>query len=122
MAAAGNEGPAAPAMYPAAYKKVVAVTATDVKQQIYRWANQGDYIDFAALGVNVLSAKAGGGEGHESGTSVASPVVAAAVACVYEQFGGQAEVILAYLAQQAVDLGQKGKDPVFGNGLITRQF
>ena len=120
VAAAGNEGPAAPAMYPAAYPQVIAVTASDEKQQIYRWANQGDYIDFAALGVNVLSAKAGGGEGRESGTSVASPVVAAAVACVYEQFGGQAELILAYLTQQAVDLGQKGKDAVFGNGLITR--
>lgn len=120
VAAAGNEGPAAPAMYPAAYPQVLAVTASDEHHQIYRWANQGDYIDFAALGVNVLSAKAGGGEGRESGTSMASPVVAAAVACVYEQFGGQQELILAYLAQQAVDLGARGKDPIFGAGLIKR--
>jgi minor extracellular protease Epr len=120
VAAAGNEGPAAPAMYPAAYPQVLAVSASDEKHNIYRWANQGDYIDFAALGVNVLSAKAGGGEGRESGTSLASPVVAAAVACVYEKFGGQSELILAYLAQQAVDLGATGKDPIFGAGLIKR--
>jgi subtilisin family serine protease len=118
VAAAGNEGPAAAPVYPAGYKKVIAVTAVDNEQNIYRWANQGEYIDFAALGVSVFTARSNGGFGIETGTSMAAPVVTAAIAC--HGFKGDLTVdeLINRLAQSVLDLGDKGRDPVFGIGLI----
>ncbi len=123
VAAAGNEGPAAPPMYPAAYPEVIAVTAVDQGQRIYRWANRGDYIDFAALGVAVLTARGDGGFGRESGTSMAAPVVAAAAACaaneVQKSAGGNSLTgIRERLINRATDLGVPGRDPIFGYGLM----
>jgi hypothetical protein len=123
VAAAGNEGPAAPPMYPAAYPDVIAVTAVDKDRRIYRWANRGDYIDFAALGVAVLTARGDGDFGRESGTSMAAPVVAAAAACAAnetQQFPGANPVthISERLINRTTDLGVPGRDPIFGYGLV----
>lgn len=119
VAAAGNEGPLAPPLYPAAYESVIAVSAIDQKQQVYRWANRGPHLDFSALGVNVQTAQAGKGIGFESGTSMASPVVAAAIACLTSSNKLSLENIKQNLASKAIDLGALGKDPIFGYGLIT---
>ncbi|MGS2719697.1 S8 family serine peptidase [Paraglaciecola aestuariivivens] len=119
VAAAGNEGPAAPAVYPAAYPPVIAVSAFDQQLQPYRWANRGDYIDFSALGVNVLSAQPNHSVGKESGTSMAAPVVAAALACIVaKNKKWDTQKVLHYLLQQAEDLGAKGRDPIYGEGAI----
>lgn len=118
VAAAGNEGPAAPPAYPAAYADVIAVTAVDKNQRSYRWANRGDYIDFAALGVAVLTARSAGDFGNETGTSMAAPVVTAAVAC--SGAGSSAAAIVEQLKIRALDLGAPGRDPVFGYGLLNR--
>lgn len=119
VAAAGNAGPASKPLFPAAWPAVVAVTAINQDADIYRWAVQGAHIDFAALGVNVMAAKADGGEGLESGTSMASPKVAAHIAKHLAQQPQltPAEVIRA-LAVSARDLGAPGKDPVFGFGAL----
>ena len=116
VAAAGNEGPAAPPLFPAAYKGVVAVTAVDAEQKIYRWANQGNYISFAALGVSVLTARSTGGLINESGTSMAAPVISALMACELAQEQHSSTQALSDLITKAVDLGEKGRDPVFGYG------
>ena len=120
VAAAGNGGPAAAPLYPAAYPQVLAVTAVDSQAQLYRWANQGDYVDFAALGVKVPALSATGDWAVQSGTSLAAPVVSAAVACLRAltpttTFGQ----IKQQLIQQARDLGEPGKDKQFGFGLMA---
>jgi subtilisin family serine protease len=58
LAAAGNGGPVAQPMYPAAYESVVAVTAVDSDGQVFRLANRGEYLDIAAPGVSLLHARA----------------------------------------------------------------
>ncbi len=120
VAAAGNAGPAAAPLFPAAYSQVLAVTAVDSQLQLYRWANQGDYIDYAALGVKVPALTANGDVITQSGTSLATPVVSAAVACLQAQ---QRDISLAqirqHLTQQARDLGEPGKDSLFGYGLLS---
>ncbi len=121
IAAAGNEGPAAPPMYPAAYQDVIAVSAIDKNQQAYRWSNRGDYVDYSALGVNVLTAKSGQRIGRESGTSIAAPQVTAAIACLTATHGKDKKKILDKLNVSAVDLGPKGKDPIYGIGAILRR-
>jgi minor extracellular protease Epr len=121
IAAAGNGGPAAAPLFPAAYPQVIAVTAVDKQLELYRWANQGDYIDFAALGVKVLTTRADGSIGMESGTSMATPVVTAKIACL---LAAKPELDLSQIVQQlqqkAVDLGVPGKDPLFGHGVLVR--
>lgn len=77
VAAVGNEGPASGPLYPAAYDGVVGVTAVDKAGKIYRWANRGPFVDVAAMGVDVMVAKPGGGEARDSGTSFASPIITA---------------------------------------------
>lgn len=120
VAAVGNNGPAAPANYPAAYDDVIAVTAADAQGQIYRWANQGDYVEFTARGVQVSTARRDGDVGYETGTSMAAPVVAAAAACLwFEQSTAPATDVRDLLQQQVVDLGGKGRDSVFGFGLLV---
>ena len=121
VAAAGNEGPAASPRFPAAYKKVVAVTAVDNNDEIYRWANQGEYIDFSALGVLVKTARVSNGSGYEygleSGTSIATPVVTAKVACQIIKDKTKKNII-SNLELEAIDLGDPGRDPVYGYGKL----
>ncbi len=113
VAAVGNEGPAAPPLYPAAYEGVLGATAVDARRRIYRWANRGEQVDFAALGVGVRTLSVTGGTGVESGTSMAAPVVSAHAACV-----GAGSDVAAKLTARSIDLGDRGRDPVFGLGLL----
>lgn len=117
VAAAGNEGAHGPLRYPAAYEDVVGVTAVDRAMAIYRWANQGPHIDYAALGVDVPAARVGGGIGLESGTSLAAPVVAAFFACALAE-SQDLDGALASLQARLVDPGEPGADPVYGKGLL----
>jgi hypothetical protein len=120
VAAAGNGGKDAPPAYPAAHPDVIAVTAIDADARIYKKANRGDYIDLAAPGVDVWSAKPGGGGSYRSGTSFAVPFVVAALAVEHgaapKATGKQ---LLTKLRANARDLGAKGQDPVYGDGLLA---
>ncbi|WP_448249093.1 S8 family serine peptidase [Thalassotalea agariperforans] len=121
VAAVGNEGPHSPPLYPAAYEQVIGVTAIDKNNKLYRWANRGDYVDFSALGVSVKTARLSGDFGYESGTSMAAPVVSAYAACAKQQAVQTSDNKTDYwhiLSEQAIDLGERGLDPLFGYGRI----
>lgn len=113
VAAAGNSGADAPPSYPAAQTGVLAVTSVDSDGRVARDANHGDYIDLAAPGVDVWVADGQAGEHYASGSSMAAPLVAAALA----QLGGNPAQAV-QLFRQAHDLGAPGKDAVFGWGLL----
>ncbi|MFM9847407.1 MAG: S8 family peptidase [Hyphomicrobiaceae bacterium] len=85
IAAAGNGGPGAPAAYPAAYDTVIAVTAVDSGDKIYDRATRGDYIAFAAPGVDILAAAPKRAYGLSSGTSLAAAHVSGIVALIVER-------------------------------------
>jgi hypothetical protein len=120
VAAVGNEGPHASPQYPAAYSDVVGVTAVDSDNRVYLYANQGDYVDFAAPGVNTRVAANESDLETVSGTSYAAPVVAAALARRLRQpdpaLAKQAE---RELAKSAQDAGEPGRDPVYGFGIVS---
>ncbi len=119
IAAAGNDGPAAPPVYPAAFPEVVGVTAVDADGRIYRRANRGDHVDFAAFGVRVPVDAGGGRIEYISGTSYAAPLVAAAVARRYRApRPGEAPTEVGVLRVNAVDMGDRGRDPIYGWGLV----
>lgn len=120
VAAAGNDGPASPPGYPAAYPGVIAVTAVDERGAVYRRANRGPHIAFAARGVNVSVPRPDGGRARESGTSFAAPVVSAALALRFAAHpDATARAAVTALAATARDLGTAGRDDVFGWGEIA---
>jgi subtilisin family serine protease len=120
VAAVGNNGPTGAPLYPAAYPNVVSVTAIDSAQRVYRYANRGPHVRFAAPGVGIRVAKSGGGYRDLTGTSVAAPHAAAVVAQTLASRAGAAPAaVVAELERAAVDLGAKNFDSVFGFGLIA---
>jgi Subtilase family len=119
VAAAGNGGPTAPPAYPAAVPGAVAVTAVDKTGQIYRYANRGEYIRFAAHGVRVAAAVPDGSVALHSGTSFAAPHVSAELArCRMANGTTSGQKCVVMLQSGARDLGQPGRDPVYGHGVV----
>lgn len=119
-AAAGNAGPGAPPAYPGAYGPVIAVTAVDADARIYRRAQDGDHVDLAAPGVDVWTAASISGLRPKTGTSFAVPFVTAALARLKADAPDlMADDLRARLAATARDLGTPGRDPVFGDGLLS---
>ncbi len=118
VAAVGNDGPSARPLYPAAYEPVVAVTAVDRKNTVYRWANQGPQVDLAAFGVGTNVARDRGGYEQESGTSFAAPVVTAAIAQLIADGAKTSSQALKALIAAAEDLGPGGRDDAYGYGLV----
>lgn len=117
MAAAGNGGPVARPVYPAAYESVVAVTAVDTTQQVFRLANRGDYLALAAPGVDLRHARSGGGYAASSGTSFAVPFAVTAAARITRLLP-EADSI-AMLLENAKDIGPPGRDQIYGYGLLN---
>ena len=117
IAAAGNGGPMAQPMYPAAYPEVVAVTATDDRGRAFRLANRGEYVDIAAPGVNIRHAQAGGGFAASSGTSYAVPFVTVAAARLL-QSTAEPTLMLDALYASARDIGAPGRDQIYGYGQL----
>lgn len=116
VAAAGNGGQAALA-YPASDDRVIGVTAIDAARRLYRKANTGAGLDFAAPGVDVLVANRSG-TGFRSGTSYAAAIATGIIAQQAARgVAGRAAAMTA-LKNSAEDLGDAGLDATFGWGLI----
>lgn len=119
VAAVGNGGPKADPSYPAAYPGVIAVTAVDASDKVYRRAGQGPHVDLAAPGVEVWTAASISGAKAKTGTSFAAPFVTAAAAAALDlQPDLDAKTLIAELATSARDLGDPGRDDVYGFGLV----
>jgi subtilisin family serine protease len=85
IAAVGNGGPHAPALYPAADPHVIAVTATDFNDRLFQDANRGAHVAISAPGVDVLTAAPRGAYQVTTGTSVAAAHVSGVVALMLER-------------------------------------
>lgn len=117
VAAAGNQGPNAPAAYPAAFDKVIGVTAINSSGQVYRRANQGVHVDYALPGVNVWTLDERAGGKLRSGTSFAVPHMLALASQTLAEGRVMRDDWLDGERVPARDLGAPGRDPVFGWGV-----
>ena len=120
VAAAGNDGPNAKPLYPAAYAGVIAVTAVDARGKALLEAARGPHVAFAAPGADMLAAGVDPDWQRVRGSSFAAPLVAGLIAGRLSAAGAGASpaAIVEALALEAEDLGRKGRDPVYGRGLL----
>jgi subtilisin len=125
VAAAGNSGRANGrgnnVNYPANYSSVIAVAASDSSDRRASWSSTGPAVELTAPGVSVTSDRLGGGLISYSGTSMACPHVSGAAALVIASGTSGAANVRARLLSTARDLGVKGRDPLYGYGLVDCQ-
>jgi len=79
VAAAGNNGNNN-SVYPAAYKNVLSVAATNKEGEKASYSTYGSWVDLAAPGDDIYSTWIGGGFQSLTGTSMATPIVSGTVA------------------------------------------
>ncbi len=129
VCAAGNYGgdPASQdtVAYPARWDEVIAVAAVDDHATRARFSSVGREVDVCGPGVDVISTFKGGTYFRLSGTSMAAPHVAGAIALYIAWFRRSqgrkptAAEVRAWITSQARDLGAPGVDPEYGAGLLV---
>jgi thermitase len=118
VAAAGNDGDGT-IEYPAGLDQVVSVAAIDAGDAVAPFSNANADVELAAPGVDILSAKLGGGYVRMSGTSMATPHAAGAAALLWGASpSSTASTIRRRLDAAVDDLGAPGRDPAYGFGVV----
>jgi type VII secretion-associated serine protease mycosin len=119
VAATGNDNSSQPG-YPAAYPEVLAVAATTKRLARASFSNYGSYVDVAAPGDLIASTYMGGQYAALSGTSMATPHVAALAALIRSANPALRNTdVMRILTSTARDLGVRGRDDLFGYGIIN---
>ena len=116
VAAAGNDGVSEP-RYPAAYSKVIAVSAIGTEDRLASFSGRGRWVDLAAPGTDIISTSNSGGYDRQSGTSMAAPFVSGLAGLLASQ-GMSADSVRQGMQATAEDLGPAGQDPRYGHGRI----
>jgi subtilisin family serine protease len=113
---------------------VIGVTAVDSRRRVIFEAERGPQVMFAAPGAGIEAANISGGFATVRGTSFAAPLVAGLLAVRLKTITGAADpgpppdpspnpvvaahAAVAALAQEAIHLGSRGRNAVFGYGLV----
>ncbi|QYF96052.1 S8 family serine peptidase [Massilia sp. PAMC28688] len=124
VAAVGNDGPAAPPLYPASYPGVVGVSAVDKRGRVLPEAGRGPQVMFAAPGNHMVSAAPGAPPYRQvRGTSFAAPIVAGLLADGLSQPDRtQAAAAVAALARQALREDGTSASNESGLGVVGQAF
>jgi minor extracellular protease Epr len=123
VAAAGNNGNASgtgdTVEYPARFPNTIAVSAVDQNSVRAPFSATGKKVEVSAPGVKIASTYPGGTYASMSGTSMASPYVAGELALLKERYPTYSTASLrSALQSSALDLGVKGRDALYGYGMI----
>jgi uncharacterized repeat protein (TIGR02543 family) len=121
VVAAGNDDVDAAGFTPANVPAAITVAASDSNNNRADFSNWGTTVDIAAPGVNIKSARVGGGYVNMSGTSMAAPHVAAAVALIYSNPNRNLTPaqLQALLYDSVTGLGTSENNRPFGCGLVN---
>ena len=123
VAAAGNSGDGNlstdDVLYPAKFDSVIAVSAIDYNNITPVWSADGTEVELAAPGVDIYSAWLNGGYVNASGTSMAAPFVSGVAALIKSKnLSMTPQEIRHTLDYNAIDLGDPGRDRIYGFGLV----
>jgi len=119
VAAVGNDGPAAPPLYPAAWPGVVGVTGVDAHRRVLVEAERGPQVKFAAPAAQMAAARQPAGYTLVRGTSFAAPIVTGLLALTLGSPNKDAaDRAVEALAESAIPLGSPRPNPVYGFGLV----
>ena len=121
VCAAGNDGGSV--NYPAAFTETVAVGAVDRNGNICEFSSRGSEIVVAAPGQDITSTWLGSGYATLSGTSMAAPFVAGVLSLWISDCKATGQKVshqsaIKALGQTCRDVGETGKDPEYGWGLM----
>lgn len=106
--------------YPADYPSVIGAGSVDAADWRPSWSDVGPSVDLVALGDNVTVATRDGGTTPASGNSYSSAHIAGYAADIRSaQPAWTAAEVVAALRESAVDLGARGRDWWFGDGLTS---
>lgn len=120
VAAAGNEGNLLPVQYPANYKEVIAISSIDNNRSIWRKSNTGKQIEYTAPGVDINVINPNGSIVKMTGTSISTPHVTGMIALLKQQYPTYTTSELrSVLRNYAIDLGDTGRDSLYGYGLLN---
>jgi subtilisin family serine protease len=119
VACAGNDKTSLP-FYPAAYPNVMGISATKQNDFIAEFSNFGNYIDFAAPGVNIYTTQRGGGYGIVSGTSYSCGFISGVISLLFADEPSLTNAdVYNILKERSDDLGTTGWDPFYGYGRLN---
>lgn len=124
VAAVGNDGPAAPPLYPASYPGVIGVSGVDRRGSPLPEAARGPQVSFAAPGSQMVSAAPGVPPYRQvRGTSYAAPIVAGLLARRLRSPDPQlAKQAVAELGRQAVRPDASSASNATGYGVVGAEL
>lgn len=118
IAASGNDS-SDTLYYPASYDGVIKVGAINESGVIANFSTKGEDVDFAAPGVNIYTTTIGGKYKTVSGTSFASPLVAAVAATMLSFDSAlSSEDIITILIDNSVSVQETDANIKYGNGIV----
>ncbi|WP_456474151.1 S8 family peptidase [Candidatus Pyrohabitans sp.] len=123
IAAAGNSGDGNAftdeVMYPAKFDSVIAVGAINRNDTTLYFSASGPEVELVAPGVEIYSTWPRDTYAYASGTSMAAPFVTGMAALYWSENKTLSNSELRELLRNtALDLGEEGKDNVYGYGLV----
>ena len=115
---AGNTGEIS-VLYPGKYNDVYAVSATTENDLLASFSTRGPEVAFCAPGEGITSFLPGGQTATRSGTSFAAPHVTGTLALILSALPSLSPAqAVDILVGSLIDLGTRGFDSSFGQGLI----
>jgi type VII secretion-associated serine protease mycosin len=120
VASAGNDGLGGNVKitYPASYKGVLSVAASDRNNERASFSQSNEFVGVAAPGVDMISTVPGGGHCSDNGTSFSAPYVAGVAALLKSKYPKWTAREIVAQIEQTAERSVSGRDRLVGWGVV----